>query len=121
MTARAPLRFGVVAPVTGDVPAWRDQLRGLADSGYSTILMPDVPAWQPAPAPALAVSGGQDEDQDGVEQAGALVWAATDLAQDASALELGVACWTRVAPGSSGRPAPSGARNERDHDGDAHG
>jgi alkanesulfonate monooxygenase SsuD/methylene tetrahydromethanopterin reductase-like flavin-dependent oxidoreductase (luciferase family) len=56
MTARAPLRFGVVAPVTGDVPTWRDQLRGLADSGYSTILMPDVPAWQPAPAPALAVA-----------------------------------------------------------------
>ena len=60
MTARAPVRFGVVAPVTGDVPAWRDQLRGLADSGYSTI---------------------EDEAQDGVGQAGALVWAATDLAQ----------------------------------------
>ncbi|BCJ47816.1 N5,N10-methylene tetrahydromethanopterin reductase [Actinoplanes ianthinogenes] len=51
-----PLRFGVVAPITKDVPAWRDQLRGLADSGYSTILMPDVPEWQPAPGPALAVA-----------------------------------------------------------------
>ncbi len=51
-----PLRFGVVAPITTDVPAWRDQLRGLADSGYSTILMPDVPQWQPAPGPALAVA-----------------------------------------------------------------
>ena len=51
-----PLRFGVVAPITADVPAWRDQLRGLADSGYSTILMPDVPQWQPAPGPALAVA-----------------------------------------------------------------
>jgi len=50
------LRFGVVAPITADVPAWRDQLRGLADSGYSTILMPDVPQWQPAPGPALAVA-----------------------------------------------------------------
>jgi hypothetical protein len=34
------LRFGVVAPVTGEVRTWRDQLRGLADSGYSTILSP---------------------------------------------------------------------------------
>ena len=50
------LRFGVVAPITTDVPTWLDQLRGLADSGYSTILMPDVPQWQPAPAPALAVA-----------------------------------------------------------------
>jgi alkanesulfonate monooxygenase SsuD/methylene tetrahydromethanopterin reductase-like flavin-dependent oxidoreductase (luciferase family) len=50
------LRFGVVAPITTDVPTWRDQLRGLADSGYSTILMPDVPQWQPAPGPALAVA-----------------------------------------------------------------
>jgi hypothetical protein len=50
------LRFGVVAPITSDVPTWRDQLRGLADSGYSTILMPDVPQWQPAPGPALAVA-----------------------------------------------------------------
>jgi alkanesulfonate monooxygenase SsuD/methylene tetrahydromethanopterin reductase-like flavin-dependent oxidoreductase (luciferase family) len=50
------LRFGVVAPITTDLPTWRDQLRGLADSGYSTILMPDVPQWQPAPGPALAVA-----------------------------------------------------------------
>src|SRR3954469_14184570 len=51
-----PLRFGVVAPITADVPTWRDQLRSVADSGYSTILMPDVPKWQPAPGPALAVA-----------------------------------------------------------------
>jgi hypothetical protein len=50
------LRFGVVAPVSTDMPTWRDQLRGLADTGYSTILMPDVPQWQPAPGPALAVA-----------------------------------------------------------------
>lgn len=55
MTGR-PLRFGVVAPITTDIPTWRDQLRGLADSGYSTILMPDVPQWQPAPGPALAMA-----------------------------------------------------------------
>src|SRR3954466_141565 len=51
-----PLRFGVVAPITADMPTWRDQLRGLADSGFSTVLMPDVPQWQPAPGPALAVA-----------------------------------------------------------------
>jgi alkanesulfonate monooxygenase SsuD/methylene tetrahydromethanopterin reductase-like flavin-dependent oxidoreductase (luciferase family) len=51
-----PLRFGVVAPVRTDLPAWRDQVRRIADSGYSTLLMPDVPQWQPAPAPTLAVA-----------------------------------------------------------------
>ena len=51
-----PLRFGIVTPITTDLPTWRDQLRGQADSGYSTILMPDVPQWQPAPGPALAVA-----------------------------------------------------------------
>ena len=29
-------------------------MRRIADSGYSTLLMPDVPSWQPAPAPMLA-------------------------------------------------------------------
>lgn len=51
-----PLRFGAVVPITADLRTWRDQLRALADSGYSTILMPDVPQWQPAPGPALAVA-----------------------------------------------------------------
>lgn len=51
-----PLRFGVVAPITADMATWRDQLRALAGAGYSTILMPDVPQWQPAPGPALAVA-----------------------------------------------------------------
>lgn len=50
------LRFGAVAPVTADMATWRDQLRRLADEGYSTILMPDVPQWQPAPGPTLAVA-----------------------------------------------------------------
>src|SRR6516162_2738909 len=47
-------RFGVVAPLTTDLPAWRDRVRRIADSGYSTLLMPDVPQWQPAPGPTLA-------------------------------------------------------------------
>ena len=51
-----PLRFGVVAPVGTDLPAWRDQVRRIADSGYSTLLMPDVQQWQPAPGPTLAVA-----------------------------------------------------------------
>ncbi|MCP2337976.1 LLM class flavin-dependent oxidoreductase [Actinomadura rupiterrae] len=51
-----PFRFGVVAPVTTDMPTWRDQVRRLAGDGYSTLLMPDVPRWQPAPAPTLAVA-----------------------------------------------------------------
>src|SRR6266852_6375144 len=42
-------RFGVVAPLRTDLPAWRDQVRRIADSGYSTLLMPDVQQWQPAP------------------------------------------------------------------------
>src|SRR5690242_5004774 len=47
-------RFGVVAPLTTDLPTWRDRVRRIADSGYSTLLMPDVPQWQPAPGPTLA-------------------------------------------------------------------
>jgi len=33
-------------------------VRRIADSGYSTLLMPDVPQWQPAPGPTLAVAAG---------------------------------------------------------------
>src|SRR4051794_36565516 len=51
-----PFRFGVVAPVLSDVPTWLDQVRRIADHGYSTLLMPDVPPWQPAPAPTLAMA-----------------------------------------------------------------
>src|SRR5213080_1880266 len=51
-----PLRFGVVAPIRTDLPAWRDQVRRIADCGYSTLLMPDVQQWQPAPGPTLAVA-----------------------------------------------------------------
>lgn len=49
-------RFGVVAPLRTDMPAWRDQVRRIADSGFSTLLMPDVQKWQPAPGPTLAVA-----------------------------------------------------------------
>ena len=49
-----PFRFGVVAPLTTDLPTWRDRVHRIADSGYSTLLMPDVPQWQPAPGPTLA-------------------------------------------------------------------
>ncbi|MCB0873158.1 MAG: LLM class flavin-dependent oxidoreductase [Thermoleophilia bacterium] len=49
-----PFRFGVVAPLGDDLQAWRDRILGIADSGYSTVLIPDVPQWQPAPGPMLA-------------------------------------------------------------------
>ena len=48
-----PFRFGVVAPLRADLPTWRDRVRRIADAGYSTLLMPDVPQWQPAPGPTL--------------------------------------------------------------------
>ena len=53
--ARA-FRFGIVAPVLPDVRTWRDQVRRIADHGYSTVLMPDFPRLQPSPAVALAVA-----------------------------------------------------------------
>ncbi|MBD3781996.1 MAG: LLM class flavin-dependent oxidoreductase [Micrococcales bacterium] len=49
-----PFRFGVVAPVLTDVRSWTEQARRLAGQGFSTLLVPDVPLWQPAPAPLLA-------------------------------------------------------------------
>jgi alkanesulfonate monooxygenase SsuD/methylene tetrahydromethanopterin reductase-like flavin-dependent oxidoreductase (luciferase family) len=51
-----PFRFGVVAPIQTDLPTWQDQVRRIADLGYSTLLMPDVQQWQPAPGPTLAVA-----------------------------------------------------------------
>ncbi|WP_433709414.1 LLM class flavin-dependent oxidoreductase [Nocardia sp. CA-084685] len=51
-----PFRFGVVAPLTTDLSTWRDRVRRIADSGYSTLLVPDVPLWQPAPGPMLATA-----------------------------------------------------------------
>jgi alkanesulfonate monooxygenase SsuD/methylene tetrahydromethanopterin reductase-like flavin-dependent oxidoreductase (luciferase family) len=49
-------RFGVTAPLTTELPTWRDRVCRLADCGYSTLLMPDVPQWQPAPGPTLALA-----------------------------------------------------------------
>src|SRR5581483_10475411 len=51
-----PFRFGVVCPLMTDLRAWRDRVRRIADSGYSTLLMPDVPGCQPAPGPTLALA-----------------------------------------------------------------
>jgi alkanesulfonate monooxygenase SsuD/methylene tetrahydromethanopterin reductase-like flavin-dependent oxidoreductase (luciferase family) len=51
-----PFRFGVTVPIRTDLPTWRDRIRRLADGGYSTLLMPDVPRWQPAPGPTLALA-----------------------------------------------------------------
>jgi alkanesulfonate monooxygenase SsuD/methylene tetrahydromethanopterin reductase-like flavin-dependent oxidoreductase (luciferase family) len=38
-----PFRFGVTVPIRTDLPTWRDRIRRFADSGYSTLLMPDFP------------------------------------------------------------------------------
>lgn len=51
-----PFRFGIVAPFLSDLATWRDQVRRIADHGYSTVLMPDFPQLQPSPAVALAVA-----------------------------------------------------------------
>ncbi|MFD8247257.1 LLM class flavin-dependent oxidoreductase [Nocardia sp. NPDC059691] len=51
-----PFRFGVVAPLRTDLPTWRDRVRRIADSGYSTLLVPDFPQTQPAPGPMLATA-----------------------------------------------------------------
>ena len=56
MAANRPFRFGVVAPLTAGLAMWKDQVRRIADHGYSTLLMPDVPQWQPAPGPTLALA-----------------------------------------------------------------
>lgn len=56
-----PFRFGVVAPLMTDLPTWRDRVRSIADHGYSTLLMPDVPQWQPAPGPTLAVAAAETD------------------------------------------------------------
>ena len=49
-----PFRFGVVAPFRTDLPTWLARVRRIAESGYSTLLMPDFPRLQPAPGPTLA-------------------------------------------------------------------
>src|SRR5215207_8192322 len=54
-------RFGVTVPIRTDLPTWRDRIRRLADSGYSTLLMPDVPQWQPAPGPTLALAAARTD------------------------------------------------------------
>ena len=55
---KKPFRFGVVAPITTDLPAWKDRVRRIAGLGYSTLLMPDVPRIHPAPGPTLAMAAG---------------------------------------------------------------
>jgi alkanesulfonate monooxygenase SsuD/methylene tetrahydromethanopterin reductase-like flavin-dependent oxidoreductase (luciferase family) len=56
-----PFRFGMVAPIRTDLATWRDRVRRIADYGYSTLLMPDVPRMQPAPGPALAAAAALAE------------------------------------------------------------
>lgn len=55
------VRFGVVAPVGADAVAWKEQVRRVADWGYSTVLMPDVPQWDLSPGASLAVAASVAE------------------------------------------------------------
>ena len=55
-----PFRFGVVAPVLTDLPTWRDRVRRIADSGYSTLLMADVPAMAACARPYARDCRGPD-------------------------------------------------------------
>jgi len=83
-----PMRFGVVAPITTELPAWRDQVRRIADSGYSTLLMPDVQQWQPAPAPALAVAATLTDLRVGTWVYAAPLRTAASLAWEAHSLSV---------------------------------
>lgn len=55
-TSTRPFRFGVVCPLTAGLAEWRERVRRIADQGYSTLLVPDVPEWQLAPAPMLSLA-----------------------------------------------------------------
>jgi alkanesulfonate monooxygenase SsuD/methylene tetrahydromethanopterin reductase-like flavin-dependent oxidoreductase (luciferase family) len=86
--ASAPFRFGVVTPVLDSPARWRDEVRRIADHGYSTLLMPDVPGWQPAPGPALAVAASLAELRVGtwvyaspLRPASTLAWEAHSLSE----------------------------------------
>jgi len=57
-----PFRSGVVAPVTSDFPTWRDTMRRIADSGYSTMLMPVVPPSDRLTRVRATVSAPRDLD-----------------------------------------------------------
>ena len=41
-----------------DLPTWRDRVRRIADSGYSTLLMPDVPQLAAGARPHARHRGG---------------------------------------------------------------
>lgn len=84
----APFRFGVVTPVLDGPAKWRDQVCRLADQGFSTLLLPDVPGWQPAPLPALAVAASLTDARVGtwvcaspLRPASTLAWEAHSLSE----------------------------------------
>jgi alkanesulfonate monooxygenase SsuD/methylene tetrahydromethanopterin reductase-like flavin-dependent oxidoreductase (luciferase family) len=71
-----------------DPATWRDDVRRIADHGYSTLLMPDVPGWQPAPGPALAVAASLTDMRVGtwvcaspLRPASTLAWEAHSLSE----------------------------------------
>jgi hypothetical protein len=60
-----PFRFGVVAPLRTDLPAWQARVRRIADAGYSTLLMPDVPSWQTGAWPHAGLRRGPGQHSRG--------------------------------------------------------
>lgn len=98
-----PIRFGVVAPVLTDLPTWRDQVRRIADSGYSTLLMPDVPDMQPMPAPALAMAAALTDLRVGTWVYASPLRPALSLAWEAHSLSVLTECRFEMGIGT-GRP-----------------
>lgn len=115
--ATRPFRFGVVAPITSDLPAWRDRVRRIADSGYSTLLMPDVPTWQPTLGPTLATAAALTDLRVGSWVYAAALREPSDTAWEAHSLsvltegrfEMGIGAGRPGIEVELGRPAVSPA------------
>ena len=86
--ATRTFRFGVVAPITSDLATWRDRVRRIAGHGYSTLLMPDVPTWQPALGPTLATAAALTDLRIGSWVYAAALHQPSDLAWEAHSLSV---------------------------------
>lgn len=116
MTTR-PFRFGVVAPILTDLPTWQDGVRRVADLGYSTVLMPDVPGLQPAPGPALAIAAATADIRVGtwvyaaaLREPWSTAWEAHSLSELTDArFDMGIGLGRPGIETEQGRPRVSGA------------
>src|SRR5207245_9020171 len=107
-----PFRLAVVAPLTTDLPTWRDSVRRVADSGYSTLLMPDFPQLQPSPGPMLALAAALTDLRVGTWVYASPLRPAWSMAWEAHWLS--VVTEGRFAMGiGAGRPAIEGELRQR--------